>query len=654
MRSVLQAQSGNREGSYQDTQLAQPVPGKAPRKRGPEALPSGPSRSAERRWRTVLAASSIVAILTHIVIRYFFHFSGLPADASLFLILIFGGVPLVWELATKVIRGEFGSDLLAGISIVTAAWEREYLVAAIVVLMLSGGAALEAFAARRASSVLNALAKRMPQIAHRREAYGMADVKLDDLRVGDLAVIYPHEVCPADGIVVEGQGRMNEAFLTGEPFELDKTPGSSVISGALNRETALTMRVEKLAMDSRYARIMRVMGETQQHRPKMRRLGDHLGAWYTPLTVGIAVLAWLFSGESHRFLAVLVIATPCPLLIAIPVAVIGAISLSARRGIIVKNPAILEQIDSCRTAIFDKTGTLTYGQPSLTEIACNPGFEETSVLRLAASVERYSKHPLALAILEAAKKEGLSIEAATEISEPPGQGLTGVVRGVKVLITGRKHVEAKSLALPAYRAGLECLVFLDDHFAALLRFHDSPRQDGRTFVKHLSPRHNFDRILLVSGDRDEEARYLADEVGIREVFSGRSPEEKVQIVRAEALRQKTLFVGDGINDAPAMQAASVGVGFGQSSDIMAEAADAVVLESSLGKVDELIHIGRRMRRIALQSAVGGMALSLLGMAAAAFGFLPAIGGAIAQEAIDLVAVLNAVRVAMPFKALRDF
>ena len=654
MRSVLQAEKGNEVIEDRDPKMAPGAPGRRSPTQRSKTLTSGPSQASERRWRTILATFSVAAILVHIVVRYFLHFSGLAADASLFLILIFGGVPLVWELATKAVRGEFGSDLLAGISIVTAALEREYLVAAIVVLMLSGGAALEAFASRRASSVLNALAKRMPQIAHRKQANGMTDVKLDGLRVGDLAVIYPHEVCPADGIVVEGQGRMNEAYLTGEPFELDKTPGSTVISGALNGETALTVRVEKLSVDSRYARIMRVMEETQQRRPKMRRLGDQLGAWYTPLALGIAASAWLFSGESHRFLAVLVIATPCPLLIAIPVAVIGAISLSARRGIIVKNPAILEQIDSCRTAIFDKTGTLTYGQPSLTEIACNPGFEENAVLGLAASLERYSKHPLAVAILEASKKEGLPLETATQISEPPGQGLTGLVSGVKVQIMGRKHVEERSLVLPAYRAGLECLVFLDNQFAALLRFRDAPRRDGRTFVKHLSPRHNFDRILLVSGDRDEEARYLADEVGIREVFAGKSPEEKVQIVRDESLRQKTLFVGDGINDAPAMQAASVGVGFGQSSDIMAEAADAVVLESSLGKVDELIHIGRRMRRIALQSAIGGMALSILGMIVAALGFLPAIGGAIAQEAIDLVAVLNAVRVAMPFRNLRDF
>lgn len=636
-----------------------------PKKRGFRTISEQPAASVnancrpqaifktEGRWRTFLALLSLAGISVHLAFRYAFGLETQIADSPLLLVLLAAGVPLIWELGAKAFHREFGSDLLAGISIVTATLEREYLVAAIVVLMLSGGTALEAFATRRASSVLEALAKRMPQVAHRKQSGQVIDVKLDELGIGDMVVIYPHEVCPADGTVVEGQGHMNEAYLTGEPFELDKTPGSAVISGALNGETALITRVEKHPTDSRYARIMRVMEETQQRRPVLRRLGDQLGAWYTPLAIGIAFLAWLLSGESHRFLAVLVIATPCPLLIAIPVAVIGAISLAARRGIIVKNPAVLEQIDKCRTAIFDKTGTLTYGQPFLTDILCAPEVEKQDILQLAASLERYSKHPLAHAVLQAARDTGLSLEAAEQISEKPGQGLSGTIRGLSILITGRNQV-GPAIAIPAYRTGLECVVLLDGKFAALFRFHDAPRKDGRSFISHLSPRHNFDRILLVSGDRDAEARYLAGEVGIREVHAGKSPEDKVRIVREETLRQKTLFVGDGINDAPAMQAATVGIGFGQGSDVAAEAADAVVLESSLGKVDELIHIGRRMRRVALQSALGGMALSVLGMGAAAMGALPAISGAIGQELIDLLAVLNAVRVAIPFRGLRDF
>jgi P-type E1-E2 ATPase len=341
-------------------------------------------------------------------------------------------------------------------------------------------------------------------------------------------------------------------------------------------------------------------------------------------------------------------------LIAIPVTLIGAISLAASRGIIIKNPAVLEQIDTCRTFIFDKTGTLTYGKPELTEIECAAGFEQHVVLRAAASLERYSRHPLASAILGAATRANLQMEAASEISESPGQGLRGIVDGKEIVLTARGRLHQKEMTIPPMRPGLECVVLIGGRVAAVLRFRDEPRTETRVFLDHLHPRHGVSRVLLVSGDRLEEARYLASRVGIREVHAGKSPEDKVLIVRAETQREKTLFVGDGINDAPAMQAATIGVAFGQTNEIAAEAADAVILESSLTKVDELIHIGRRARSIALQSAVGGMALSIVGMLFAAAGYLPAIGGAIAQEVIDLLAVLNAIRVALPLKSLKDF
>jgi heavy metal translocating P-type ATPase len=597
---------------------------------------------------------SAVAVVVHLLLRFLTDTSRLWVEMPLYAALALGGAPLVTILARKLVVGEFGSDFLAGVSIVTALVLREYLVATIVVLMLSGGTALEAFATRRASRVLEMLAKRMPAIAHRKAGEVLTDVSVGEIAVGDILVVLPHEICPVDGVVVEGTGSMNEAYLTGEPFEVEKAPGATVLSGALNGESLLTMRGGKRAIDSRYARIMVVMEETQQRRPRLRRLGDMLGGWYTPLAVGMAVLAWILSGNVERFLAVLVIATPCPLLIAIPVAVIGAVSLSARRGIIIKNPAVLEQIDSCRTFIFDKTGTLTYGKPTLTRIVCAPGFAQGDVLAVAASLERYSKHPLAAAIVEVARQRGYQLLPVSEVSEPPGEGLRGMVNGRRVLLTGRNNVSAGRLPLPQVEPGLECLVFLDGTFAALLRFEDSPREDSRVFLKHLSPRHRVTRVVLVSGDREAEVRSLADKIGIRIAHGATTPEEKVELVRAETDRTKTVFVGDGINDAPAMQAATVGIAFGHENNITSEAADAVVLERSLGKVDELIHIGRRMRKIALQSAIGGMVLSVAGMALAAFGWLAPIGGAVAQEVIDLAAVLNAIRAAVPTGALRDF
>jgi heavy metal translocating P-type ATPase len=601
-----------------------------------------------------IAILAVAGILLHLVLRFLFTVPPLASRVPLYVTLVLGGVPLLVALSRRLLAREFGSDLLAGISIVTSVILGEYLVGSIVVLMLSGGAALERFASRRASAVLDALARRMPQTAHRTVNGAISDVVIDEIHIGDRLVVFPHEICPVDGVVLEGHGKMNEAYLTGEPFEISKTPGSLVLSGSVNGEAALTIRAEKLPMDSRYASIMKVMRETEQRRPRLRRLGDMLGAWYTPAALGLAVLAWAATGETHRFLAVLVVATPCPLIIAIPVAVIGAISLSARRGIIIKNPAVLEQVQQCRTWIFDKTGTLTYGKPTLDEILCAPGLEKETVLRLVASLERYSKHPLAAAVLDAAHAARLDLEPASEISERPGEGLRGTIGNQKVWITGRAKAEVRGISLPPPVSGLECVVLLDDVSAATLRFHDAPRKESRHFVNHLRPRHAVNRVMLVSGDRDAEVRYLAGLVGISEVHSAKSPEEKVAIVRAEAGQEKTLFVGDGINDAPAMQAATVGVAFGVSSDITAEAADAVVLEGSLEKVDELIHIGRRMRGIALQSAVGGMALSIVGMIAATFGYLPPIGGAVAQEVIDLLAVLNAVRAAVPFKGLSDF
>ncbi|MBZ5600774.1 MAG: cadmium-translocating P-type ATPase [Acidobacteriia bacterium] len=602
-----------------------------------------PARLSE----SVIAIIAAGGIAVYLALRPFY-----ATDLPLFIPLVVGGIPLLYNLVRRALKREFGTDLLAGVSILTAVLTHEYLVGAIIVLMLSGGAALEAAALHRASAVLDALAKRMPSVAHRQTAAGITDVPLRDIAIGDRLVVLPHELCPADGNVIEGQGVMDESYLTGEPFMIAKTVGSGVFSGAINGTSALTIEAAKLAVDSRYAGIMRVVEETANARPGLRRIGDRLGAWYTPFALAIAGAAWIVSHDPTRFLAVLVIATPCPLLIAIPVAVIGAVAVAARRSIIVKNPAALEVAGRCRTLIFDKTGTLTYGSPAVTDVVCAPGFTRADVLVQAASLEQYSKHPLAGAVLKAAREEGLALSDAASVHEKPGQGLGGVVRGRNIEILGRK--QNRGWDLPEAGSGLECIVAIDGAYAATFRFHDAPRSDSGAFVRHLRPKHAIDRVMLVSGDRESEVRYLADQVGIAEIHAGMSPEEKVAIVRRETTLARTLFVGDGINDAPALLAATVGVAFGQNSDVTAEAADAVVLEPSLAKVDEFIHIAQRMRRVALQSAVGGMVLSLGGMILAAAGHLLPIEGAIAQEVIDLVAVVNAVRTAIPSRRLRDF
>lgn len=610
-----------------------------------------------QRKTTVIATLSIAGILLHLVLRLGLRTSPGVYQIPLLVMLVLGGLPLLFDLLRKLLRRQFGSDLLGGISIITSVVLGEYLAGAIIVLMLSGGEALENYALRSASSVLAALAKRMPSIAHRKWESAIVDVALQEVAVGDILMIYPHDICPVDGVVIEGRGMMDESYLTGEPFQITKIAGSAVISGAINGESALTIRATQRAADSRYAKIMEVMRESEATRPRLRRLGDRLGAIYTPVALTVAITAWAVSGEAIRFLAVLVIATPCPLLLAIPIAIIGSISLCARRAIIVKSPVVLEQIAGCRTAIFDKTGTLTYGEPKLTEQLVAPGFVQKEVLTLVASLERYSKHPLARAILAAAKTEGIVLPAATEVSEPPGQGLRGIVSGHQLQVTSRGKLVAQKFPgtdrLPPVAGGLECVVAIDQRYAAALRFRDTPRAESRSFLGHLGPKHHFARVMIVSGDRESEVRYLAEQVGITEIYAQKSPEEKLAIVRQETAAAKTLYVGDGINDAPAMMAATVGMAIGQNSDVTAEAAGVVVMDNSLTKVDEFMHISRRMRIIALQSAVGGMALSVIGMAFAATGHLSAVSGAMTQEIIDVLAVLNALRAAFPPKVMHD-
>ena len=602
------------------------------------------------------------------------------SNLPLVVMLLAGGVPLVWDLLRKLLAGTSGSDLLAGVSIVTSILLGEYLAGVLVVLMLSGGAALESRAVSRAGDVLNALAKRMPTLAHRKTASGLTDIALSSVAVGDVIIVLPHETCPVDGQVVSGRGTMDESYLTGEPYRMAKAPGSNVLSGAINGQAAMEIRTERVAGDSRYAKIMDVLKSSEERRPQLRRMADSLGALYTPLAIAIAAAAWFMSGSPTRFLAVLVVATPCPLLIAIPVAIIGAVSLAAKRGIVIRDPAILERLDTCRTAIFDKTGTLTYGTPLLTEIIPIGSLKREDILAIAASLETYSKHPLATAVVQAAAAESLTLLDVEELAEKPGQGLTGrVQKGTShseacdvhadgsqgdgsqihhVAITSRQklmHLDPQGVAaLPAAAGGLECVVVVDGRTEALLRFRDSPRADGITFIRHLSPSHRLSRVMLVSGDRASEVQWLADVVGIKEVYAGISPEGKLKLVEEATTQAPTIFVGDGINDAPALAAATVGIAMGTASDVTSEAAGAVVMDSALERVDELFHIGRRLRTVALQSAVGGMAASLIGMAFAAAGYLSPAVGALVQEAIDVVAVLNALRVAWNPGSLSDY
>lgn len=605
------------------------------------------------RWHIALLAASLISIALHFALgaTNFPDVAGIAAaKIPLICVIIIGGIPLLIQIIMKLFQGNVGADFLGAIGLTTAALLGQYLAAIFIIIMLSGGQMLEAYAMRKASSVLRALSDRMPYKAHRKHGVKIEEIALADIAIGDEIVVFPHETAPVDGVVVEGHGSMDESYLTGEPYRVSKASGAAVLSGAINGEAVLTIRAEKLAQDSRYAQIMEVMQEAEQKRPQLRRLGDQLGGAFACLALIVSVIVWLVTGDALRFLSVLVIATPCPLIIAIPVTIIGAISMAARLGIVIKDPTVLERLPTCRTAIFDKTGTLTYGKPELTEILPATGIDADDILRHAASLECYSKHPLAGAIMQVAEKSKLVLIEAERVSEKPGQGLTGRVGTHEIRVTHRKKLlqtnPELSARLPPTVAGLECIIMMDGQYAATFRFRDAPRADGKSFIGHLAPSHQFNKIMLVSGDRESEVSYLAELIGIKETLASQSPEQKVTIVRAETAKAPTLFMGDGINDAPALASATVGIAFGQHSSVTAEAAGVVIMENSLAKVDELLHISTRLRLIALQSAIGGMALSLIGMGFAAAGHISPVQAALIQEFIDVLAISNALRLSL--------
>ncbi len=607
------------------------------------------------KWYNFLTAISLITIFLHLIIKFTFPNSEPTILSSqnipLLLAILIAGIPLLLDIIFKAVKGNLGSDLLAAIALIVAVYLEQFLAADLVILMLASGQALEGYANKKASFALTALANRMPSIAHKKDNGQIQDIKIEQIEIGDLIAIYPFETSPVDGSVIEGYGTMDESYLTGEPFHLPKAPGSTILSGAINGENLLIIKAEKLAVDSRYAKIMEVMRDAEEKKPELRRLADQLGAIFAPAAMLFALLTWYFTGDVIRFLAVLVVATPCPLLIAIPIVIISAISVAAKNGIIIKDPTVLEQLPICTTAIFDKTGTLTAGEPELTKITTLNNYTEEEILRLVASLEQYSRHPLATAITRSAKKQNISLLEVSDISEKPGQGLKGHILTKEIFVTSRNKINKSEdvnlklglESLPKTISGLECVVVVNQEIAALLIFRDQPLLEGKQFINHLAPTHRFRKIMLVSGDRESEVQYLANLFDITNTHSSQSPEQKLEIVRAETKKAPTLFMGDGINDAPALAAATVGLAFGQHNIVTSEAAKAVIMENSLAKVDDLIHISEDTRKIAFQSAVGGMIFSFIGMILAAYGFITPVSGAVLQEIIDVVAILNALR-----------
>ena len=560
-------------------------------------------------------------------------------------------IVLATDLFAALRRGSLGVDLIALLAILGALALGEHLVAAIVAVMSSGGAALEEFAEARASRELAALLARTPHIAHRYEDEAIHDVAVDGVRSEDRLLVKPGEIVPVDGVVTGPPAMLDQSALTGEPLPVSCADGAAVPSGVLNVGPAFALRATARAADSTFAGVVRLVSAAGQDRPRMVRLADRGAAGLLVVTLLLGGLAWALAGTPERALAVLVVATPCPLILAAPVALICGVSRLARRGVIVKGGGALERLARARTALFDKTGTLTAGRPRLGGVEALDGFDADMVLRLAASLEQASSHVVAAAIVAAAAARGLPLESPDAVAEVPGGGLAGRVGGRRVMVGSAGLLAAAGLPPPhdgpaarlAQASASASWVALDGVVAGTLLLIDPMRPDAARALRSLRAA-GVRRLVMVSGDRASAAEEIGRALGLDAVHAELSPADKIAVVKAERATGPTLMVGDGINDAPALAAADVGIALGASgAAAAAEAADAVVMVDRLDRIPEAVTIARRARFIALQSIAIGMGLSGLAMVAAALGHLPPVAGALLQEAIDAAVILNALR-----------
>jgi heavy metal translocating P-type ATPase len=556
------------------------------------------------------------------------------------------------DLVRGLRRGVLGVDIIALLAILGAIALDEHLASVIIALMVAGGSALEEFAAARARRELAALVGRTPHIAHRHTEDRFVDVPVDTVQPNDVLLIKPGEIVPVDGIVATEAATLNESALTGEPLPVARTQGDPVRSGVVNAAGPFELCVTAAAVDSTYAAVVRLVHAAERERPPLVRLADCWALAFVALTVVLGGGAWWMTGDALRALAVLVVATPCPLILAAPVALICGVSRAARRGIIVKGGGVLEQLARARTVLFDKTGTLTTGTPRVTGVETLHGHDADAVLHHAASLAQMSQHAVAGSIVAAARSLGLPLVPPHDVEEIPGGGLAGMVGDVRVLVGSAGLLDAAGIPPPtegatarmAAAAASVAWVAFDGSVAGALLLADRIRPETPRALRALRAA-GVTRLVMVSGDRPASAEGVASVLGLDAVHADLSPAGKIELVRMERARAPTVMVGDGINDAPALAAADVGVAMGaRGAAAAAEAADVVLLVDRLDRIVEAIGIAKRARGIALQSILAGMALSGAAMVVAAFGYLPPVAGALLQEAIDVAVILNALRV----------
>lgn len=545
--------------------------------------------------------------------------------------------------------GHYGLDILAVVAMLATVAVGEYIAALIIVLMLSGGQALEDYAAGRARSELDALLARAPQRAHRfpggNTQRGAEDIPATAVQPGDLLLVRPSEVVPVDGVLVSGSADFDESSLTGESLPVTRKAGDSVMSGAVNGTRAVLLRATATSADSQYQQIVALVAEAAESKAPVVRLADRFAVPFTIVSLLIGGLAWLLSGEPVRFAEVLVLATPCPLLIAAPVAFLGGMSRSAKAGIIVKGGAVLEQLAKARSAAFDKTGTLTYGHPALVAVCPQPGFSADQVLGLAASAEQYSSHVLAASVQQSAAARGLDLTVSDDAREVATNGVQAVLGGHTVRVGKERFVaETAPDTVPADLEPGQMVVYvgIDGRFAGTLIMSDAVRENAADTLTRLAEL-GIRRTVMLTGDGQATAESVADGLGITDVQAGLLPGDKVRAVGSLEPRP-VIMVGDGVNDAPVLAAADVGIAMGaRGSTAASESADVVLVADDIGKVADAVQIGRRTMAVALGSIWLGIALSVILMLVAAFGFIPAVAGALTQELVDLAAILNALR-----------
>jgi heavy metal translocating P-type ATPase len=564
-------------------------------------------------------------------------------------------VPLTWSILRTLAQGRIGVDAIALVAMAGALAIGQYLAGAVIALMLSGGNALEAMASRRARRELTALLERMPSIAHRRHGSGWEEVQVERLAVGDVVLVRAGELVPVDGAVQSAEAVVDESALTGESLPVTHVRGAAVQSGVANAGDAFELRATRLASESAYANLVRLVRAAETQRAPFIRLADRYAAVFLPLTLAIATAAWVASGDAVRAVAVLVVATPCPLILAAPIAIISGVSRAARSGVIVKGGTAIERLGEARTVLLDKTGTMTLGEPAVQEVVSFGDWPEQEVLRLGASVDQLSAHVLAEALVHDAERRGLRLAEPTDAVEEPGQGMEGSVEGRRVAVgsaawlrgRGYETGEAEGLGDGGGDAGLaRVLVGVDGSLAGMVVMADRLRDDARELAGELRAA-GVRRVAMVTGDRRAVAERIAAETGLDRVYSEQSPEDKLDVVRgmrADPALAPVVMVGDGVNDAPALALADVGIAMGgPGATVSSDTADAVITVDRIDRVADAISIGRRSLGIARQSVVIGIGLSLVAMGFAAFGYIAPIAGALLQEGIDVAVILNALR-----------